>query len=274
MKFTVQILSGLCNVLKSLVTALSICETNILPRFDAHLDADYSEILDDSLICHGDHEFGESFISARFLILKSEEDKQADLINDGKVLGRHPDIVNPWLAYLFSTHTIDWFYDRALICDEVYNRIMSGIEKIKWKKEVLEEVKNITNKFEYPLLTIQIRTWKHKFDPPNIFEIKEGVTRDYNFETYKNGIDHFLPRAKTFFLTSDNDNVLPDYIEYLKDYNVITYTQPTHITQMQYSAATMLIGSHCDMLVCSRLSSYAECIWWFGGCKSEVIPLF
>ena len=118
MKFTVEILSGLCNVLKSLVTALSMTEignTNILPRFDAYFDADYNEILDDSLICHGSHEFGASFVSARLLILKSEELEQPDLINDAKALGDHPNIANKSLSHLFSTHSIDWFYDRNII---------------------------------------------------------------------------------------------------------------------------------------------------------------
>jgi hypothetical protein len=274
MNFTVEILSGLCNVLKSLITALSIGNANILPRFDAHFDANYAEILDDSLICHGQPEFGESFISARLLILQSEESEQPDLINDAKVLGHHPNIVNKNLYNLFSTHSIDWFYDRNLICDKVFNRIMSGIEKIKWRKEVLDEVKNITEKFKYPLLTIQIRTWTHKFDPPNTTSIRDGVIRDYNFETYKNAIEEFLPETKTIFLTADNDIVLPEYIEFLKDYNVITYTQPSHLTQMQYSAASMLIASRCNMLVACRLSTYAECIWWFGGCKAKVIPVF
>lgn len=274
MKFTVEILSGLCNVLKSFVTALSIAETNILPRFNAHFDADYREILDDSLICHGPHEFGESFISARFLILKSEENEQPDLINDAKALGDHPNIVNKKLASLFSTHSIDWFYDRKLISDKVYNRIQSGIKKIKWRKEVLSEVERVSKNFEGPVLVIQIRTWTHQFDPPNCTSIRDGVIRDYNFETYKKAIDQFLPKAKTIFLTADRDDVLPQYLNYLKDYNVITYIQPNNITKMQYSAATMLIASKCDMLVCNRLSTFAECIWWFGECKAEVLPVF
>ena len=274
MKFTVEILSGLCNVLKSFITALSIGETNILPRFNAHFDADYREILDDSLICHGPHEFGESFVSARFLILKSEESEQPDLINDAKSLGDHPNIANKKLAYIFSTHSIDWFYDRSLVCDTVYNRIQSGIDKIKWRPEVLSEVERISKDFEYPLLSVQIRTWKHQFDPPNCTNIRDGVIRDYNFETYKNAIDEFLPKAKTIFITSDVDDVLPEYLDYLKGYNVVTYTKPEHITQMQYSAASMLLASKCDMLVCNRLSTFAECIWWFGGCKAITKALF
>ena len=277
MKFTVEIKSGLCNVLKSFVTAISISETNILPRFDIHFDADYREILDDSLICHGSHEFGDSFVSARLLILKSEENEQADLINDAKALGDHPNIANKSLSHIFSTHSIDWFYDRSLISDNVYNRIQNGVSKIKWRDEVLSEVERVSANFEYPLLSIQIRTWTHQFDPPNCTSIRDGVIRDYNFETYKNAIDQFLNSEtppKTIFLTADVDSVLPQYLEYLKDYNVITYTKPEHVTQMQYSAASMLLGSKSDMLVCNRLSTFAECMWWFGGCKANTIPVF
>ena len=277
MKFTVEIKSGLCNVLKSFVTAISIGETNILPRFDIHFDADYREILDDSLICHGSHEFGDSFVSARLLILKSEENEQADLINDAKALGDHPNIANKSLSHIFSTHSIDWFYDRSLISDNVYNRIQNGVSKIKWRDEVLSEVERVSANFEYPLLSIQIRTWTHQFDPPNCTSIRDGVIRDYNFETYKNAIDQFLNSEtppKTIFLTADVDSVLPQYLEYLKDYNVITYTKPEHVTQMQYSAASMLLGSKSDMLVCNRLSTFAECMWWFGGCKANTIPVF
>lgn len=277
MKFTVEIKSGLCNVLKSFVTAISIGETNILPRFDIHFDADYREILDDSLICHGPHEFGDSFVSARLLILKSEENEQADLINDAKALGDHPNIANKSLSYIFSTHSIDWFYDRALISDDVYNRIQNGISKIKWRNEVLSEVERVSANFEYPLLSIQIRTWTHQFDPPNCTSIRDGVIRDYNFETYKNAIDQFLNSEtppKTIFLTADVDSVLPQYLEYLKDYNVVTYTKLEHVTQMQYSAASMLLGSKSDMLVCNRLSTFSECMWWFGGCKATTIPVF
>lgn len=284
MKFTVEIFSGLGNVLKSLVTALSMTEdgnTNILPKYNNWFDADYTEILDNSLICHGSHEMGESFVSARLLILKSEESEQQDLINDAKVLGRHPDIVNTKLEPLFSKHTIDWFYDKSLICDTVFNRIQNGIKKIKWKEVVLSEVDRVSKDLVGPVLSIQIRTWKHKWDPPGDWknQPRDGVVRDYNFETYKNAINKFLNSERppeTIFLTSDTDSLLPEFLEYLKDYDVkvITYTQPENITQMQYSTATMLIASKCDMLVCSRLSTFAECIWWFGGCKAKTIPLF
>ena len=276
MNFTVEVRSGLCNVLKSFVTALSIGEANVLPNLHIHFDADHREILDDSLICSTPEQFGESFISARLLILKSEEQDQPDLINDASVLGRKPDLINQRLIPLFSKHTIDWFYDRNLISDKVYDRIQSGIEKVKWRPEVLSEVERVSKDFEGPVLSVQLRTWTHQTDPPNCTSIRDGVIRDYNFETYKKAIDKFLPKAKTVFLTSDREEVLQEYMDYLKDYDVkvVTYVQPSNVTQLQFSAATMLLGAKSDMLVCSRLSTFAECMWWFGGCKAEVTPVF
>lgn len=273
-EFTVVPLSGLCNVLKSFVTALSIGRTNILPRFDLHFPTNYSEIIDDSLICHGPYEFGEEFVSARLLILAREHDEQPDLINDAKSLGDHPNIRNKKLSPLFSTKSIDWFFDRSLICDSVFNRIVSGIEKIQWKSEVLSEVERISSQFTHPTLAVQIRTWTHPYDPPNTTAIRDGVIRNYNFETYRSAIDQFLPECKSIFLTSDNDAVIPQYLEYLKSHNVIVYHQPQNITYLQYAASTMLIASKCDMLVGCRLSTFSECIWWFSKCKQKVIAVF
>ena len=79
MKFTVEVRSGFCNTLKSLVTALSIEKnSNIKPLKNAWWPdgAAWDNLLDDKLICHNDSEFGESFITARFLILKEEHDIQ------------------------------------------------------------------------------------------------------------------------------------------------------------------------------------------------------
>lgn len=276
MNFTVEVRSGLCNMIKSFVTALSIGKANVLPNHTIHFDADHSEIFDSSLICKSPAEFGTSFITARFLILESEEEEQVDLINDAKALGSHPDIVNKQLAPLFSKKTIDWFYDRSLICDKVYDRIQRGIKRIKWRPEVLSEVEKVSKEFEGRVLGVQVRTWTHQSDPPNCTSIRDGVERDYNFETYREAIDKFLPEVDTVFVTADRVEALQDYVDYLKDKNVkiILYVQPDNVTQLQYSSATMLLGAKCDKLVLCRLSTFAECMWWFGGCKADVIPVF
>jgi len=283
MIFTIEIKSGFCNVLKSLVTALSINEnTNVLPRPDAWWPdgALWNMLLQDNLICHNSSEFGESFISARFLILKTEEDEQHHIKNDtnnwGSDVNNGINILNDNLLPLFSNHVIDWSFDRSLICDTVFNRIQLGIQRVKWNDIIIDEFNRIKTKLlnnDGELLTIQIRTWQSKNagDIDNLLTLNDGVTRKYSFELYKNEIDKFLPKTKTIFLTIDREDLLPQYIDYLKDYNVVTYVKSnSNLTSLQHSAVTMLLGSLCDLLVCSRVSTFAECIWWFGGCKAEV----
>ena len=286
MHFTIEVKSGFCNVLKSLVTALSIEKTsNIIPKQKTWWPegAAWNELLDDELICHNISEMGESFVSARFLILKTEENEQQNIINDAKIWGitQHNgiNIANPKLVYLFSSHTIDWSFNRSLICDKVFNRIQLGIQRVKWNNIILDEFNKIKPQLlnQGPLLTIQIRTWQSKQagDRPDLITtFNDGVNRQYTFELYKNDIDKILPKTKIIFLTIDREDLLPQYIEYLKDYKIVTYLKnDTNLTSLQHSAVTMLLGSLSNLLVCSRLSTFAECMWWFGGCKADVISV-
>ena len=295
MNFTVNVKSGFCNTLKALVTALSINEkSNILPIKHTWWDegADWDMLLDNELICEDVSKMNESFISARWLILKTEEMEQPTIKSDTNSWGLTSEpipehagahlginITNEKLLPLFSNHLIDWSYDRGLICDKVFNRIQLGIQRIKWNDTILDEFNKIKTKLlnEGPLLTIQIRTWQaiNVGDRSGLLTYNDGVLRKYSFELYKNEIDKFLPETKTIFLTIDREDFLPQYIDYLKDYNVITYlkSDSSNLSSLQYSAVTMLLGSLCNFLVCSRVSTFAECIWWFGGCKAKVFPV-
>jgi len=286
MKFTVEVKSGFCNTLKALVTALSINEnSNILPNNHVWWPdgGNWNMLVDENLICKNRSEFGESFISARFLILKGEEKEQQHIESDTNIWGAdlHDgiNIVNPKLVNMFTNRMIDWSFDRSLICDRVFNRIQLGIERVKWNNIIIDEFDKIKSRVnnEGNLLTIQIRTWQcHTAgDRNDLLTYNDGVIRKYNFELYKNEIDKFLPEAKTIFLTIDREDLLHQYIEYLKDYNVITYlnSDSPSLSSLQHSAVTILLGSLSDLLVCSRQSTFAECMWWFGKCKAKVLPV-
>lgn len=283
MDFTIEVRSGFCNVLKSLITALSISEmTNVLPNPNAWWPdgARWDMLLDNELICRNKHNMGESFISARFLILKNEELEQQHIKSDtnawGSDLHEGINIVNPKLVKMFTNHMIDWSFDRNLISDNVFNRIQLGIKRVKWNSEIINEFNRMKSKLitnHGKLLTIQIRTWQSKDagDRNDLLKYNDGVLRKYTFELYKNEIDKFLPKSSKIFLTIDREDLLPQYIEYLKYYDVVTYLKSdTNLSSLQHSAVTMLLGSLCDLLVCSRISTFGECIWWFGGCKAEV----
>jgi len=295
MNFTVHVKSGFCNTLKALVTALSINETsNILPNKNTwwHDGADWDMLLDSEMICDSRSKMNEYFISARWLILKTEENEQPSIKSDTNGWGRTSlpvlghagahlgiNITNEKLLPLFSNHLIDWSYDRSLICDKVFNRIQLGIQRVKWNNTILNEFNKIKIRLlnKGPLLTIHIRTWQSKMvgDRSDLLTYNDGVLRKYSFELYKNEIDKLLPETKTIFLTIDREDLLPQYIDYLKDYNVITYlkSDSSHLSSLQHSAVTMLLGSLCNFLVCSRVSTFAECIWWFGGSKAKVFPV-
>jgi len=274
-KFTIEIMSGFCNVLKSFITALSIGDTNIRCRNDVNHPTNYAEILDDKHICHGTQEYGEPFTSCRFLILKQEHGEQKHLENEFNDPGALIDLPNRKLHHLFSPITIDWFYDRSYICDKVYNRIMRGKDKIHWRPEILQEVNVLEQTLIHPVLTVNIRTWTHKYDPSGLTQrTDEPCRRRYDFETYRTAIEKFLPYCKTILLSADNEDVLPHYVDLLKGYNIVIYKQKEGITDLQFAAINMLLSSKCDYMVCSRLSTFSECIWWFSHCRQQVIPLF
>ena len=91
MNFTVHVKSGFCNTLKALVTALSINETsNILPNKNTwwHDGADWDMLLDSEMICDSRSKMNEYFISARWLILKTEENEQPSIKSDTNGWGR------------------------------------------------------------------------------------------------------------------------------------------------------------------------------------------
>jgi hypothetical protein len=264
--FTVEPFSGLCNTLKTFITFSSVGKTNIKCRTEWESKyvcqpKDFGSILDQRHICKTDAEYGIQVTGWRFLILETE-DEQMNLKNE------LPGESSVFGDIKFSSKTIDNFYDRFLISDKVFNRIMTSIDTICWKPEILSEVEQFEKEIVHPALTINIRTWKNKYDT------LAPLPRPYDFETYKNAIQMVLPNCKTIVLSTDNDDVLPQYLDLLKSHNVIVYKQKEGMNDLQCAAINMLLSSKCDYMICSRLSTYAECIWWFSRCKQKVIPLF
>lgn len=274
--FTVEPASGFCNNLKAFITALSIGDTNIRCRKTTGREQpkSYEEIFNSKHIHHDDSESGQYYTSCRFRILESEDADQQQLTNELWLWD--PLVIHAGGKEIrFANKTIDWFFDRALICDKVFNRIMGAIDSISWQPQIIFEVEKEHQKLIHPVLAVSIRTWTYKFEEPNLTSrTDEPCKRVYNFETYRDAIMKFLPEAKTILLSTDNDDVLPEYTELLKNHNVVIYKRPPELTENQYAAIKLLLCAKADFLVCSRLSTYSECIWWFSRCRQKVIPLF
>jgi len=54
---------------------------------------------------------------------------------------------------------IDLNYNRSLICDKVFNRIIKGIRRITWNSVVTNEVDKICSMFHGNALGVSVRSW-------------------------------------------------------------------------------------------------------------------
>jgi hypothetical protein len=260
---------GIGNALKGFISFLSINENTKMLYNNEYILGDYQNIFDSSHIL--DEKYSINYIklfSWRFLILKNEESIQQHLTNE---------ITDFKLVYninkqfdLFSTTTaIDSYYKRNLICDNVFERIMKGINRICWNQQITTELNKLLVNITDPILGISVRTWEASHE--------KNVTnyRSFNINDYKKAIDKFTTNKKinSIFISYDNHKVEPQFLEYLKDYNIITYNKPVHITQLQYVVIKMLLLSKCNYFICNRISTFSELVFWFSGCTQEVIDI-
>ena len=262
--------AGVGNTLKGFISGLTVntntkieCNTKyILGNFDTVLDEKYifSEVDKHTYLV-------EPFSSCRWLILKKEEHIQKDLPYEYSNYNS-VDLNNPKYRHIFTPKvTIDHYYDRTLIHDDVYFRFMKVIKSIVFKPDIYNELNKYSIDFE-KTLGISIRTWtaSHEFN----------INRKYSFEIYKNAINDVLKKNQsinTIVLSLDNEIVESQYLDLLKNYpNIIIYRE-TNVNHLQYVIIKMLLLSKCGYFICNRISTFSELVFWFSECKQKVIPL-
>jgi hypothetical protein len=259
--------NGIGNTLKSFISGLSISDdTKIVNNVESPL-GNYSSVLNEQHITDGkDRLF---FDTWRFLILKSEEMIQQHLPNsENNQSGIHP-FTESFLPIFSKEVKIDLYYNRSLIHDIVFNRIMSGIDKIIWQQNIIEEVNRIKDTFIYPVLGISIRTWKAFHE--------KNVGRPYNVNLYKESITQIINSEKvnSIFISYDNNDASKDYEEFLSNTNlkIFTYEKSDKYNETQYSVIKMLVLSKCNYFICSRQSTFSELVFWFSRCSQKVIAI-
>jgi hypothetical protein len=267
--------AGIGNTLKGFISALSICD-DVDVKIQCNINSilgDFSKIIDEKFIVQNDDDLKKRdiFSSCRFLIKKEEEEYQFDLSNEYSCYTAVDLSYDKKYWYLFSQKVmIDWYFERKLIHDKVFERIQNGIKKIIWKQEIMDEVDKTCQQIQFPALGVSIRTWnaQHSGD--------RGCTRPYNKEEYmkkmQNIIDNYA--INTIFMSYDNHNVIESYDSFLKDYKVITYVPTDDIDLLQIAIIKILILSKCEYFVCNRISTFAELVFWFGECKQIVQTVF
>jgi hypothetical protein len=261
---------GIGNILKGFISFLSINENTYVSYDNNYILGDYQNVFNEKHIFNQDSIPYHQFFSWRFLILKEEESTQQQLEN--KITDfNHIKHINSEYDIFSTTVAIDSYYNRKLISDKVYERIMVGINRISWNEQINTELKILSDNIKHPALGISVRTWESSHE--------SGVTsyRTYDFTSYKNAINNFIQNdsknVNSIFISYDNDKVENDYLELVKGFDVIVYKKPDHITKLQYVIIKMLLLSKCDYFVCNRISTYSELVYWFGGCNQEVIDI-
>jgi hypothetical protein len=140
--------------------------------------------------------------------------------------------------------------------------ILNSLDKyeLKFFGNPGKPIEYTANIFKGTVLGVSVRTWKspHEYN----------VDRPYNKLDYINAINE--NKSETLFISFDNLDEEKEYSQF----TYITYKKPAHITFLQYSCIKMLILSNCNTLICNRISTFSEMIYWISRCKQKVIPLY
>lgn len=255
---------GIGNILKGFITYLSLDEYTKIKDNKTYSLGDYSSILDVKHIFNpavDEHIYKPAF-TWRFLILHSESE-QKHIPDNFSTIDLPPNNV-------FKHDTfIDSNYNRSLICDKVFNRIISAIRKIQWHSDILNEVNKVSCQFKKNVLGVSVRSWTAKHE--------HNIKRLYNKQTYINTITDVVSNQTnnihTIFLSVDNPVLYDEYIRDLKNYNVIIYNPPTHFTELQYVCVKLLLLSKCQFLIGNRISTFTEMSFWLSECTQDVITV-
>jgi len=262
---------GIGNILKCLISALSINNNTVIQCYDEYIYGKYDTVLDKRLIYTSHHNKElEKVYTCRLLILRQEEEYQQDIPNEEWYIGG---LENPRFHSYFSfTKRIDWNYNPNLIHDCVKKRIFNSLDKIIFTDVITNEVERIHHSFKYTIsLGISVRTWTSSHE--------SNINRPYQFDIYKNKIKEILQYHKEInqiVLSLDNHNVCDDYISMCKELNIdyIILNKSESINDIQYAVIKALVLSNCNYFIGNRISTFSELVFWFSRCKINVYTVF
>lgn len=266
---------GIGNVLKCLISGLSINDDTVIECYPHYMYGAYDTVLDKKFIYYPDQATHKEIVpitTCRLLLLYYEDAYQADLPNEETTMDPlHPKLFH-W--YFSRTKRIDWHYDPALVDSRVRERILGDIRKIVFLPVIHESVARWTRLFTHvPSLGISIRTWT---------AAHEGVIpRPYSFEVYRTTIDKVMtehPEIQTLVISVDNVAVLGDYLKEISAAypccSLVILQKPADLNAIQYAVTKALTLAKCTYFIGNRISTFSELVYWFGECKPVVYTVF
>lgn len=255
---------GIGNVIKGLITGLAVDpNTKVTCNWDYSL-GHYDTVLDSRHIYHGEQPeilFG----GWRFLILKEEEDEQADLPQ------YFSDLLSQSMKYpgFSGTKSIDLNYDVSKVSNKIRERILNTIHSIVFQPHIHEWVnKTIQHIDTSRTVGISVRTWKAKHET--------NIPRSYSADDYKNAIrSAIVPGIRHVILSVDTPEIEQEYIDFLATFpvSITLLRKESYQNETQHAFVKMLVLSKCTTVVGSLISTFTELVFWFGDCKPKIIPV-
>lgn len=141
--------------------------------------------------------------------------------------------------------------------------LLPYFDRLKIKKTIRDRVDTFAQKFDQNTISIALRTWADCEERQYLFKIDKVYSM----------LDRY-PNAQ-FFISCDSAEVL-DQIKTRYGQQVLSY--PVKVDRgernskegIQDALIECLLLSKNSLLKASRMSTFSEVAWWFGGCKAEV----
>jgi len=268
--------SGLCNRIKSLLSAMRIAEymNDNEVRVDwpkgrpgIVSDCCFNDIFEnENMVIRGpDYPLGAvTYNLWRFAVMPDDpipfefSDGSGIRYYDRKKFDRH-------------SHTradgknIDGEFDR--IPEEVRQKYLKHISTLKVRKEILYEVDMFSKKFDDNTVSVQIRSWNDDPYKRTFFDISDFYQ-----------VMDSMPAETIFFVTAD----VPDIVDVLTErYGDRILVRSTNVVMGVRDNKEGIINAMIDLLLLSKnntligtyITTFTELAWWFNGCKSKVIIL-
>ena len=267
-------MAGLCNRIKSLLSAMRIAEFNngLEVKIDWPLTPAVGE-------CH----FTDLFENKNMIIRKPDYPPQSKIYNLWRFAILPNDPIPPnffqggvrynnnikfnGFSHNNNGRNIDLEFDR--IPEEIRLDYLKQLKKLKIKNNILQEVKNFSKKFNNNTVSVQIRSWN---DDP----IKQKLFNINDFYKLMDSMEN-----NNFFVTADT----PEIIEKMKKrYGDKIITRENYKETMGHRERGQkqgVIDAMIDLLLLSKnktligtyVSTFSEMSWWFSNCKQKTYIL-
>lgn len=277
---------GMGNVMKALITFLSIHNNTKLAILPGSIFGDFSTILEHSHIFtsyDNVHEHSplhynqhQKVFTWDWLLLKDEELHFHKMMKHDLRTTVHM-FQKPYLnldnallrSYFCSIYTIDYVFDRASLPTPVVKRILQTITEIKFQSHILQQSYALSDMLIAPALGVTVRSWSA------VHETNTVVNRPYNQSAYEQSIRELVNKyeIRSVLIAFDNPTLLqPQFQPFLDSLGipVYSYDESLSTSSLDKPAIEMLALSRTRHLLGDAVSTFLHTVYWFGECKQMV----